>query len=99
MQVLCTRSNSLSDIHCPFCGQGFRLYWERSSRQEQEQALGEILQTLSEHHASIPTTDAHPTAAFNIPDWSGHPHFSGAALLGGFVDKLRLTDLSPAENS
>ncbi len=86
MQVLCKLSNSSSDIRCPHCGQGFLLYWERSSRQEQDQARREIQHVLRGHHAEISTPDAHPDSAFNIPNWSGQANFSGAALLGGLPD-------------
>jgi len=83
MQVLCKLSDSSSDVHCPICGQGFLLYWERSSRTQQEATRHSIQQALQDHHLDSTDTGAHPEAAFNIPNWSGSPQFSAAALLGG----------------
>ncbi|WP_263366853.1 hypothetical protein [Edaphobacter bradus] len=79
MQVLCKPSDSSADLYCPICGRGFLLYWERSSRDQQEVTLPEIQQTVRDHHSG----DGHPEAAFNIPSWPGLPQFSAAALLGG----------------
>ena len=83
MQVLCKPSDSIPDVQCPVCGQGFLLYWERSSRVQQEDARHSIQQALRDQHLEAGATDAHPEAAFNIPNWSGSPKFSAAALLGG----------------
>ena len=82
MQALCKPSDSSPDILCPVCGQGFRLYWERSSSAQQEATLPEIRQALKDHH-SDPAFLSHPASAFNVPSWSGLPQFSAAALLGG----------------
>ncbi|HEY6413789.1 MAG TPA: hypothetical protein VIX42_08880 [Edaphobacter sp.] len=83
MQVLCKLSDNFPDVQCPVCGQGFLLYWERSSRAQQDDTRHSIHQALREHHADSTATEAHPEAAFNIPSWSGSPRFSAAALLGG----------------
>ena len=87
MQVLCKSSNTSSDIKCPLCGQGFLLYWERSSRHEQDRTRHQIQQALRDQHTHLSSTDAHPRPIFNIPNWEGNPYFSGAALLGGLPDK------------
>ncbi len=93
MQVLCTTSQTASDVQCPICGAGFQLYWERTSRTERTVTLKKIQQTLVDHHDSAVEGEPgpHPTEAFNIPSWNGHPHFSGAALLGGFPGLTRQT--------
>ncbi len=83
MQVLCKPSDNSPDVQCPVCGQGFLLYWERSSRDQQEDTRQSIQQALRDHHADNSATEAHPGPAFNIPSWSGSPRFSAAALLGG----------------
>jgi len=82
MQVLCKPSQDRCDVECPVCGQGFVLYWERSSVAQQEGARPEIQQALREHHAAG-RGPAHPDTPFNIPSWAGLPQFSAAALLGG----------------
>ncbi len=82
MQVLCKPTDATPDVHCPICGQGFLLYWERSSRDQQDDTLPNILQALREHH-SHPGFSPHPGSPFNIPNWTGLPQFSAAALLGG----------------
>ncbi len=82
MQVLCHPSDTNSDILCPVCKQGFRLFWERNDIELQEAALPGIFDELREHHSQ--NADApHPETPFNIPTWSGLPQFSAAALLGG----------------
>ena len=83
MQVLCKLSDSSHDVQCPICGQGFLLYWERSSRPQQEATRHSIQQALRDHHIDTIANEAHPDDAFNIPSWSGSPQFSAAALLGG----------------
>ena len=82
MQVLCKASNTASDIRCNICGQGFLVYWTRTSREEQAAARADILSALRDHHTSSDTHHAHPAAGFNLPAWNGEPRFSAAALLG-----------------
>jgi hypothetical protein len=91
MQVLCNASKTAPDVRCPVCGDGFQLFWERTSRTERGQMLGKIQQELIDQHAAADGSDAvpHPEEAFNIPSWSGPAHFSGAALLGGFPGLAR----------
>jgi len=75
MQVLCKASNTASDIRCNICGQGFLVYFTRTSIQERSQRRTEILQALRDHHTT--------PNGFNLPEWSGEPQLSAAALLGG----------------
>lgn len=82
MQALCKLTDNSPDILCPVCGKGFRLYWERTSHIHQQAALPEIHQALRDHHKENPFAQ-HPETPFNVPDWSGLPEFSAAALLGG----------------
>ena len=85
-QVLCTLSHEGSDVRCTICGQGFLVYWSRFSRAEQAECRRIVQDQLREHHvaAKDPGADRriHPRAPFNVPDWTGLPHFSAAALLG-----------------
>jgi hypothetical protein len=83
MQVLLRKSQQAQDLTCRVCGQGFRVYWERSSREEQIAMRAGLLKELERHHAGDRSSTAHPDAPFNVPDWQGSPQFSGAALLGG----------------
>lgn len=82
MQVLCTPSESSPDIYCPICFKGFRLFWERTDQAAQQERLPDVYDELRDHHEGSPFV-AHPEAAFNVPEWSGLPQYSGAALLGG----------------
>jgi hypothetical protein len=82
MQVLCKASNSASDIRCNICGQGFLLYWTRTSPAERSSARDEIMQALRRHHANTDFAEAHPTSGFNVPEWGGEARASAAALLG-----------------
>jgi hypothetical protein len=83
MQVLCKASNTASDIQCEVCGQGFHLYWTRTSHKEREAYRARIQKALREQHADPShAASAHPSAGFNLPEWTGEPRFSAAALLG-----------------
>jgi hypothetical protein len=83
MQVLCKLSNTVSDVRCKVCGQGFLVYWSRTSRAEQNETRRHVIEALELHHTSSQTENAHPRTGFNVPEWSGTPRYSGAALLGG----------------
>jgi hypothetical protein len=95
MQVLLKRSEEKKDIQCSVCKQGFRLYWERTSAAERE-TMRAIIQgeLIRQHDNKINVRDAHPAMPFNLPEWSGEPQFSGAALLGG-LSGLRRTAATP----
>jgi hypothetical protein len=82
MQVLCKASKTASDIRCTICGQGFLVYWTRNSIEERAAARAGILQALRDHHTDSETASAHPASGFNLPEWSGDPRASAAALLG-----------------
>jgi hypothetical protein len=83
MQVLLRKSQQAQDLTCRVCGQGFRVYWERTSLEEQMAMRAIVLKELDQHHAGDRSASAHPDLPFNVPDWQGSPQFSGAALLGG----------------
>jgi hypothetical protein len=83
MQVLCKASMTASDVRCSVCGQGFIVYWERNSLEEQAAARAMVQKQLADHHRESGAHDVHPVAGFNVPQWSGLPKFSAAALLGG----------------
>jgi hypothetical protein len=82
MQVLCKASNSASDIRCNICGQGFLVYWTRTSPVERAAAREGILKALRAHHDGSDAASVHPTAGFNLPEWDGDAASSAAALLG-----------------
>ena len=46
MQVLCKLSNDTPDLHCATCGEGFRLYYTRTSPSERHDSLRLVQQTL-----------------------------------------------------
>jgi len=83
MQVLCKMSMTESDVRCNVCGQGFVVYWERQSRDEQAAARSLVQKQLADHHRITDDAGAHPPVGFNVPQWGGLPKFSAAALLGG----------------
>ena len=86
MQVLCKISNSASDVRCKVCGQGFLVYWSRSSRAEQDATRRRVIEALAQQHTLSNSDHVHPRTGFNIPDWPGLPSFSAAALLGDAHD-------------
>jgi len=83
MQVLCKLSNTVSDVRCNVCGQGFLVYWSRTSLVEQEVTRRKVVDALALQHGTSSSADVHPRTGFNVPQWEGPAHFSGAALLGG----------------
>ena len=83
MQVLLRKSEEKQDLQCSVCGQGFRVYWERTSLEEQSAMRAIVLKELEQQHVGDRTPAAHPAIPFNVPEWEGPPQFSGAALLGG----------------
>ncbi len=83
MQVLCKISETVSDVRCHVCGQGFLVYWSRTSKTEQESTRRQVVEALARQHAASASGDVHPRTGFNVPDWAGHPKYSAAALLGG----------------
>lgn len=82
MQVLCKGTKVEADFHCDVCGQGFALFWERTTREERAQALQEIQETMRRHHLHSSDADAHPQSGFLVPEWNGPIASSGAAILG-----------------
>lgn len=95
MQVLLRKSDDRQDIECAVCGQGFRLYWERTSQAEQDMMRPMLLDELrKQHRGGDDSIAAHPVSPFNLPSWSGSAQFSGAALLGGLSTIRRA---APAE--
>jgi hypothetical protein len=71
------------EIVCNVCGQRYKLYFERPSVADREQAIALVEQALASHHLNDEESTAHPQRAFNVPEWSGPPEWSAAALLGG----------------
>ena len=82
MQVLCKASTTGNDVRCSVCGQGFLVYWERSTHEEQAEARVSVMKALREQHATCHDQRAHPQTGFNVPEWTGMPAYSAAALLG-----------------
>ena len=83
MQVLCMATEESGEIICGICGQNYKLYFERPSQADREQAVALVLQALWNHHLTEEGRSAHPERPFNVPEWSGAPEWSAAALLGG----------------
>ncbi len=83
MQVLIRKSDVKQDVQCSVCGQGFRLYWERTSLEEQRATLDAVHESLRQDHTTDTTPAAHIDTPYTVPRWEGAPQFSGAALLGG----------------
>jgi hypothetical protein len=84
MQVLCMVSNDeRADVTCSICGQKYAVYYSRRSEAECESALLAVQETLLKHHVADATEAAHKADCFNVPEWNGPAHMSGAALLSG----------------
>ena len=83
MQILCKISNAQGEVRCRVCGQGFLIFWARTSRTEREAARQRIVEALAAHHADSDSDQVHPRTGFSVPVWPEAPRFAGAALLGG----------------
>jgi len=83
LQVLCIATDECGEIACEICGQSYKLYFERPSLADREQAVTIVMQTLANHHGADGGRSAHPQRPFNVPEWHGAPEWSAAALLGG----------------
>jgi hypothetical protein len=83
LQVLCVATEAYGEVVCKICGQSYKLYFERSSSADREEAMAAVEQTLTNHHVTKDGRSAHPQRPFNVPEWSGPPEWSAAALLGG----------------
>lgn len=83
MQVLCVPTEECGEIVCTVCGEQYKLYFERPSLEDREQAIAQVLEVLADHHRADERRDVHPQKPFNVPEWSGRPELSAAALLGG----------------
>ena len=83
MQVLLRKSKMTQDIQCSVCRQGFQVYWERTCAAERATMRAIVEAELRDQHLDDPDTSAHPEMPFNLPQWSGMPQYSAAALLGG----------------
>jgi hypothetical protein len=83
MQVFCLPTSDIADIQCRVCGQKYALYFERRSEEERQTAMQMVEEALANHHQNSDDVTAHPTKAFNVPEWHGQAHMSGAAILGG----------------
>ena len=86
MQAFCQSSDSANGkdtICCTVCGQAFDIFWERTSQTERDARLAAVIEAIAAHHATSSEEKVHPSAGFNVPQWSGVARFSGAALLGG----------------
>jgi hypothetical protein len=83
LQVLCVATGELGDVVCEICGKTYKLYFERPSRAEREEAVAMVIRTLAHHHEAGDGHSVHPEKPFNVPAWSGAAKWSAAALLGG----------------
>jgi hypothetical protein len=72
-----------ADIICSICGQKYAVYYSRRSETECQAALEAVGAALLRHHTVNPADSAHPRDCFNVPEWHGPAHMSGAALLSG----------------
>ncbi len=60
MQVLCKVSDTVSDVRCKVCGQGFLVYWFRTSKTEREVTRRHVAEALANQHANSNSGDVHP---------------------------------------
>lgn len=83
MQVFCLATLEPADVQCKVCGQNYALYFASKSQEEREQARQQVVEALEHHHIEGAERTVHPEKAFNVPEWHGLAHMSGAAILGG----------------
>jgi len=82
MRVLCKASDVSSDVRCDVCGQGFTVYYPRTSPQTEAQVIVKVGAALQEHHrACSPEIDA-ASEEFHLAEWVSELTF-GTRLPGG----------------
>ncbi|HSU19732.1 MAG TPA: hypothetical protein VLI45_08315 [Acidobacteriaceae bacterium] len=62
MQILCKASDHACDVRCSVCGQGFLIYWTRSSAEDRT-AAAEVGEMLCAQHRD---SSAHPSLEFSL---------------------------------
>ncbi len=95
MQVLVRKSNVGADCACSICGQGFRLYWEQGTAEEQARAEAEVQNAIHSQHMQGPARSAHPEIPFTVPNWSGLPQFAEPVRRPSPFDAPRATAATP----
>jgi hypothetical protein len=75
MQVLCKLSNTVTDVRCKICGQGFLIYWARTAPSEQDNVRRLIVEALSQQHTA--SNAGHPRNGFALSGWPGSPNING----------------------
>ena len=76
MHVLVRKSDIAADCLCSICGQGFRLYWEAGSPEQQARAQIEVRDAIHSQHVHGAARSAHPEVPFTVPNWAALPQFS-----------------------
>ena len=67
MSITCLLSQTVNDLRCPVCGQGFLVFAEHTSATVREQVRRRVQGTMRMHHAGAEgSTDVHPTLAFAV---------------------------------
>jgi hypothetical protein len=64
MQILCRASDTVCDVHCAVCGQGFLVYWTRSCADDRTRDISELLCAHHLHGGAAPS--AHPSLEFSL---------------------------------
>ena len=80
----------MSDIRCKVCGQGFLVYWARTTRSERDAMRSQVAAALEGHHRNaaiggMPTHHAHPRGGFDVPHWADVMEYPSAASLGDAI--------------
>ena len=93
MQVLVRKSDIAADCSCSICGQGFRLYWEAGTPEQQARAQIEVRDAIHSQHVHGAARSAHPEVPFTVPNWAAIPQFATPARPGFRTSGQRPADL------
>lgn len=94
MQVLVRKSDIAADCTCSICGQGFSLYWETGTAEEQARAHIEVRDAIHAQHLHSGGRSAHPEVPFTVPNWHSMPQFAVPERLGARFSLARPAELS-----
>ena len=77
MQVVCEQSNTINDVRCAVCGQGFVVQWAPILPALRIETRTRIIHALRrQHQVGASSHHAHPQARFAVSTVSPEPRIS-----------------------
>jgi hypothetical protein len=87
MRVLCKASDVSSDVRCDVCGQGFTVYYARTSPQGEAQVMANVAAALKDHHGSCAAGTGPGADEFHLAEWVSELTFGGKGRWTGLASE------------